>query len=249
MSSLRNAFKSQKTHRERHQPESRKQLGLLEKKKDYRLRAKDYNEKKKTLQKLRQKALNKNPDEFYHHMINSKIKDGVHKEKAKDEELTPEQVKLLQTRDLNYIVHKRTAEKKKIERLKASLHLLDTESKPANKHTFFVDSEKEKRHFDVAKMLDTHPELLGRTFNRPKLSDLRCADSFTEMSEEALKKRRKAYKELEQRIERERQLGIVQRKMEVKKQLQNKKEKPVKMIREETKESAAVLLWPKERKR
>ena len=93
MSSLRNAAKSkQRTHKERHQPSERAEFGLLEKKKDYKLRAKDYNDKKATLKKLRKKALNKNPDEFYFHMINSKTEDGVHKDKGSEETLTPEQV-------------------------------------------------------------------------------------------------------------------------------------------------------------
>jgi len=70
------------------QPDSRQQLGLLEKKKDYRIRAKNYNEKKDTLKKLRKQALEKNPDEFYFHMINSEMRDGVHKEKVKKEVMT-----------------------------------------------------------------------------------------------------------------------------------------------------------------
>ena len=96
MSSLKNAAKStQRTHKERHQPSERSEFGLLEKKKDYKLRAKDYNEKKATLKKLRKKALNKNPDEFYFHMVNSKTEGGVHKDKANEETLTPDQVGFL----------------------------------------------------------------------------------------------------------------------------------------------------------
>ena len=60
------------------------------------------------------------------------------RDKEKEAEMTPEQVKLLQTRDLNYVVHKRTAEKNKIERLKSGLHLLDSSS-PSNKGPFTYD--------------------------------------------------------------------------------------------------------------
>ena len=253
MSSLKNALKSNKTHRERHQPEQRSNLGLLEKKKDYKLRANDYNEKKKALQHLRKKALNKNPDEFYFHMINSQQVQGVHKEKSKDVVYTEEQIQLMQTQDKKYIVNKRTSEKNKIERIKANLHLLNTNDKPKNTHTFFVDTEKEKKKFDIANRLSTHPSLLDRTHNRPKLEDLRSGkfevgDLDPELMETVEKRAGKAYKELHQRLERERQLGVVQNKMEMKAALREKV-KPVKQLVQEDKNVAPVYLWPQERKK
>jgi len=73
MSSLRNAVK-RKTHKERAQPAKRRHLGLLEKKKDYLLRAKDYHRKQDRLRILREKAAMRNPDEFYKRMVNSSTK-------------------------------------------------------------------------------------------------------------------------------------------------------------------------------
>merc|ERR1712137_450927 len=108
------------THRERHQPAARAHLGFLEKKQDYTARAKDFNEKKDALKLLHKRALNRNPDEFYFHMVRSLMEDGDHVEKPKDEECTPEQLKLMQTQDLKYIVHKRNVEAK-IEKLQSEL--------------------------------------------------------------------------------------------------------------------------------
>lgn len=71
--SFRNAV-NRRNHKERGQLAGRQRLGLLEKKKDYLLRAKDYHSKQKRLKVLREKALFRNPDEFYFKMINSRTK-------------------------------------------------------------------------------------------------------------------------------------------------------------------------------
>ncbi|KOB64486.1 UTP11-like U3 small nucleolar ribonucleoprotein [Operophtera brumata] len=192
MSSWKKAGKAnQKTHRERHQPESRKHLGLLEKKKDYKKRADDYHEKGETLKVLRKRALDKNPDEFYFHMINSKVQNGEHHELEKEDVHTTEQVKLMQTQDVKYINMKRVVEKRRIERLQR---------------------------------LDTHPELINRKSNRPRMSDL-ANMKLPSLDEETLashkKEKRKIYNEIAKRIDREKELTLIQQKMELKRHLQD----------------------------
>lgn len=107
----------------------------------------DYNEKQSALKVLHKRALNKNPDEFYFHMIRSRVEDGEHVETPKEEEITPEQLKLMQTQDLKYIAHKRLVESKKIDKLQSQLHLIDAEKN--NKHTFFVDTADEGISLDT----------------------------------------------------------------------------------------------------
>lgn len=252
MSSLRNAMKSQRVHRERHQPEARKHLGPLEKKKDYKIRADDQNRKKKALKTLRRHALNKNPDEYHHHMVNSQLKDGEHHEKVEDEELSVGDV----MQDLTYITHRRSVERKKIEKLKAQLHLLGAEEQPKNTHILFVDNEKKAKKTSAAKLLDTHPALLGRSFNRVRLSQLAnmSLDSGKDSShiKKLLKSKSHAYKELAQRIERENKLRIMQEKLEVRKKLmasKGKDEEKPKLIAEGTSSTAPVYKWPQVRKK
>jgi U3 small nucleolar RNA-associated protein 11 len=66
---------------------------------------------------------------------------------------------------------------------------------------------------------------------------------------EASQRTGKAYRELEQRLEREEQLAVLQRKMEVRALLRGGRNRPERLIQEETKTAAPVYLWPKERKK
>jgi hypothetical protein len=65
-----------RNHKERAQPAARKRLGLLEKHKDYVLRARDYKSKKNRLRNLQEKIALRNKDEFYWGMVKGKTKVG-----------------------------------------------------------------------------------------------------------------------------------------------------------------------------
>lgn len=253
MSSWKKAAKmGQKIHRERHQPETRKHLGLLEKKKDWIARARDFQEKRATIKLLRKRALNKNPDEFHFHMINSQIVNGAHREKEKEDKHTPEQIKLMETQDIRYIAYKRNIEAKKIDKLQSQLHMLDTANETQNQHTFFVDDATEMKNFDLAKRLDTHPALLFRRTNRPRLSaikNMKLLELDNKTISKIEQKKHMAYKELEKRIHRERELTIVEQKLEMRRALKDKKSQKPKLVKPGTKDTAPIYKWKYERKR
>jgi len=192
MSSLRNAVK-RITHKERSQPNERARLGILEKKKDYKVRSQDYHKKQDALKNLRRKATMRNPDEFYFGMNNSMtIEGGRHRklEAAKAKEMVnligPEAVKLMKTQDLSYVRMQTMTDTKKIEKMQANLHLLSgddslsvsdvggTYNKNAKrrKHTIFLDNKEKAKKFDVAEHFATVPEMAGRAFNRPRKETL-----------------------------------------------------------------------------
>ncbi len=180
----------------------------------------DFQRKETTLKLLRKKALDRNPDEFHFHMINSQMNQGIHFEKRKDDEHTPDQIKLMQTQDINYVNYRRRIETNKIDRLKANLHLIDVADRPKNKHTFFADTNKQARKFNFAKKLNTLPELLDN-FNCPNLDRLK--DQVVNVDEKSLEQvtylRDQSYNQLMKRVEREKLLQITSDKMEIKKKL------------------------------
>ncbi|CAF96153.1 unnamed protein product, partial [Tetraodon nigroviridis] len=198
-SSFRKALKSQqRNHHERSQPAFRKNLGLLEKKKDYKLRADDYHKKQNTLAALRKKALDKNPDEFYFKMISSQLQDGVHVTKQdKEEMMTEEQKKVMRTQDIKYVEMKRVAEAKAM---------------PS---------------FDLANHLQTAPELVNRVYNRPTLETLETKSVKGDLNPRSIMKmariRKHQYKMLSQRIDREKKMFVIAQKIQTRKDLQVRK--------------------------
>ncbi|KAK9390562.1 small-subunit processome [Lipomyces mesembrius] len=141
MSSLKFSVQK-KQHRERAQPHARRKWGLLEKHKDYVLRARDYHTKEARIKALREKAQSRNPDEFYHGMVSSKTNARGIKQQDRETSvvLSHEEVKLLKTQDEGYLVTMITQEKAKVSRLQDRLAFIKNE---------FVTSEPNKPSDDL----------------------------------------------------------------------------------------------------
>ena len=183
MSSLRNAVK-RITHKERAQPQHRSNLGILQKKSDYKKRAIDYHRKEDRIRAAQAKASMRNPDEFYFGMKNSQVQDGKHRktDEARQKEFEAsvghEIVRVMKDQDLSYVRMQKQRDIKKFERLQANLHFIEGGAASVGKkrkHTIFVDSVEDAEGFDVAKHFDTLPELAGRAFNRPRIDALKKA--------------------------------------------------------------------------
>ncbi|XP_062510532.1 probable U3 small nucleolar RNA-associated protein 11 [Corticium candelabrum] len=249
-SAFKNAAKSQRrSHKERHQPHHRRKLGLLEKHKDYVARARDYHRKETQLKVLREKARNRNPDEFYYKMTSTRLKGGKHYQPVSDH-FTEEELKVLQTQDFGYTALRRMQEAKKIDRLQSGLHLLtDREESPPNKHTIFVESRQEVNDFDAARHFETAPELVKRAYNRPRLQTLQSGLLTKAKDERMIKRadtaRAAQYEELNQRIEREKKLTRLLEEQNIQKHLKAKGKRS--KIRGS--DGRVTYIWKKQRKR
>nr|OQO28180.1 hypothetical protein B0A51_04600 [Rachicladosporium sp. CCFEE 5018] len=123
MSSMRNAVQ-RRNHKERAQPAERQKWGILEKHKDYSLRAKDHNLKKRKLSALKSKAADRNEDEFYFGMMSSQSRNGVKVAKRGEENaggggktLNMDVVRLMKTQDVGYLRTVLQATRKEMEGL------------------------------------------------------------------------------------------------------------------------------------
>ncbi|KAK6149093.1 hypothetical protein DH2020_016618 [Rehmannia glutinosa] len=229
MSSLRNAI-PRKAHKERAQPHSRRRFGLLEKHKDYVERARAFHQKEQTLQKLREKAAFRNPDEFYFKMIKTKTVKGIHKLESEANKYTTEELMLMKTQDIGYILQKLQTEKKKIEKLSGMLHSLDNHS--SSKHVYYADDRDEAREIQA------------------KVSEDRKNPTFEDLPKDIKRKTAASYRELEARKNRVQELEKIYMDMAMQKELQKKGRKR-KLRQDEivTSDSRPVYKWRQERKR
>ena len=265
-----------KAHKERSQPSSRKHLGLLEKKKDYIERARDFQRKVGRIKDLKKKVLEKNPDEFYYGMLKASTKGGVHEAKRDDgmDTLSHAEIRLMKDQDLTYLHMKQSVDERRAGKLQKDLHLML--DKPMNKHKIFVASQRDAAAFDPAAHFDTDAKLTGRAFNRPRKAALegrsddegvggRDGDAGFAGSEgggksggvvsgahtmkqlkKVMKQRDKSYAELAQRLARATKLKRLANRKEVQKQVMNSKGAKRK-VKDAEGGKPAVYKWKRQR--
>ncbi|OGM50087.1 U3 small nucleolar RNA-associated protein Utp11 [Aspergillus bombycis] len=127
MSSMRNAVQ-RRNHKERGQIQGREKWGILEKHKDYSLRAKDYNQKKAKLKRLEEKVRDRNPDEFAFGMMSSHSqKAGKHGTASRDSAagLSHDAIKLLKTQDAGYLRTTGERIRRQMDKLEQEIQLQD----------------------------------------------------------------------------------------------------------------------------
>ncbi|KAG9187968.1 hypothetical protein G6011_01891 [Alternaria panax] len=157
MSSMRNAVQ-RRNHKERAQPVEREKWGLLEKRKDYKLRAADHKQKKAKLKILSEKARDRNPDEFSFKMMSSQVdRSGKRVADRGNKALSMEVVKLLKTQDAGYIRTMLQQTRKEREEVEQRLIMeeagdvcavRDGERARHGKHRVFVENEEEQDEFE-----------------------------------------------------------------------------------------------------
>ncbi|KAL9620488.1 MAG: hypothetical protein Q9160_004957 [Pyrenula sp. 1 TL-2023] len=173
MSTLRNAA-PRRPHKERSQPSSRSKWGLLEKHKDYSLRARDYNLKQRKLSILQSKARDRNPDEFAFGMLRTDTARQGHHGKGGDrseDKLSVDAAKLLKTQDAGYLrtvgqkgrreleeLEKKMAVQKSLERDGERKEVGEGQARKGNKRIVFVEGEGGKMFYKkAANRLDEQP--------------------------------------------------------------------------------------------
>lgn len=249
MSSFGKNIIPRRAHKERAQPASRvSKHGLLEKKKDYKLRARDRNRKALRVKLLKEKAAFRNPDEFYYGMIRSatdagRVRKGINvaeRDALPIEHRDREQRLLAETQDAGYVRVKTALEKGKIEKMKKGLHFVQTAQTTKRQHVVFVDDEEELQQLEKELgnrgAADGHGKLNVQGPNRNTRKLLR-------------KSHDRVYRELEQRERRHEKLKTVFSDMATEKVLLSKGTRVLERRADPVTGAPPVYRWQQERKR
>lgn len=242
-----------KQHKERAQPFNRQRLGLLEKKKDYVLRAKDYQSKQERLKTLRSKASLKNDDEFYFGMVNKRTKKGVAIKDRGNVALGQDVTKVLKTQDSGYIKTVAAIERKKLEELQNLQHVQTSlpgssdYSQHHRLHAVFVDSVDEMKTWNSTPRPQIPSAILDQNH------DLATADTGENLVHTSDRMQRKIQaaklrraKEIESRLKRISKLNIMEKETALHRQLMGKgKRKKVGV----DKDGVAKYKWKQERRK
>ena len=212
---------------------------LLTTAQDYSLRAKDFNEKKNRLKILRQKAAERNPDEFHFGMMSSKThRSGEKIADRGNKPLSHDVVKLLKTQDAGYLqmtVQKTQLARRKLEQDLALLESigvphkgLDSSDQKDRKraHLAYVDSVETQKAWEPTNGCDsiaaTAESDLEQEVNEEPAAKASKASAGTTTPKEAKANRRKRNRLIEAKRNlleamkaRERDLMTAQRELEV----------------------------------
>lgn len=142
---------------------------------DYKLRAKDHKDKQKRLKILKEKAKERNPDEFSFGMMSSTVDAQGRKVADRgNKALSEDVVKLLKTQDAGYLrtmlqmvrKEREELEKKIVLEEKEVRVLRDGEKRRNARHTVYVGDKEEQEEFDEEEWFGTGGDRGGRAWNR-----------------------------------------------------------------------------------
>ncbi|WJX68500.1 hypothetical protein P8452_52862 [Trifolium repens] len=103
-------------------------------------------------------------------MVNTKTVNGVHRPMDEDNKYTQQELILMKTQDIGYVLQKLQIERKKVEKLSAMLHSID--NKPLNSHVYFVDDR-----FMYVTPPDTDVYSIPKVLAQMPQKYIRCAQS------------------------------------------------------------------------
>ncbi|KAJ1988512.1 hypothetical protein H4R33_002406 [Dimargaris cristalligena] len=247
-------------YKERGQLKNRSQFGLLEKKKDYLLRARNAHTQNKKIRSLQKQARERNPDEFTRTMLKGEFKDDKHVV-TRGKEQSEELLAILRSQDRAKINSHIQFERKQIDSLRESIHFLDQQmeggkndyANPAKassntKHTVFVDTEEEVAEFNPSEYFNTPAELMGRKFNRPTMAQLQeeSVKVSKKFYQKNAKKRLTMLEQLDSRLDRLSLMKLAEKELIA---IMHKKDKGEKIIVEKDSDGVPIMKWGMKRRK